>query len=531
MVTGVLVASSAWSSSFLNSLGGVGYAIPDGPNQLLPLPGSNLNEVIIEFNKDVNVTEGDLALTGVNVPTYGFSAFSYDAVAHRATWTISQNLSRDKLLVDLDGSTASAVVDLVGKRLDGDWTNPTWSPPSAPTGGDAWPSGDGTAGGDFQFRINVLPGDINQDGTVSVTDLAILAANYRKSLSGWANADLNGDSVVDVSDLAVLAANYRLGLPVAEPVAPAPALPVAQSAKSLAAATPVVLSSSTTNGSAHIPAAASWLGKVASAHRHVFHLMGEVEDDGVFGLVSDNLQTRAEGRCLVTAFDVRACNHQSEIRNQKSRGFTLVELLVVITIIGILIALLLPAVQAAREAARRMQCSNNLKQTALALHLYLEQKGVFPTGISATSANSAFVTWTGSLLPWLEQENVTALFNPNAAYPDPYFKGNNANVLRTKVQTYCCPSDDSGREGRIDKMYNSDAIGFSRSNVVACFQRRWRRYRKHRQAGDVRHERGPLRRRHRRRNVEYGCDLGNDRRAKPIVGRTRPVVVRLWMPL
>ena len=197
-VTGVLVASSAWSSNFLNSLGGVGYAIPDGPNQLLPLPGSNLNEVIIEFNENVNVTEGDLVLTGVNVPSYGFSAFSYDAVAHRATWTLSQNLSRDKLLVDLDGSTANAVVDMAGNRLDGEWVNPTWSPPSAPTGGDAWPSGDGTAGGDFQFRLNVLPGDVNQDGTVSVQDLAVLAANYRQSRSGWANADFNCDGMVNV---------------------------------------------------------------------------------------------------------------------------------------------------------------------------------------------------------------------------------------------------------------------------------------------------------------------------------------------
>src|SRR5262252_3050074 len=92
-------------------------------------------------------------------------------------------------------------------------------------------------------------------------------------------------------------------------------------------------------------------------------------------------------------------------------AFTLVELLVVIAIIGLLVALLLPAVQAAREAARRMQCANNLKQIALAAHNYHDSNGVFPPGhLGIQYPGESWSGWSAHarLLPFLDQ---SPLFN------------------------------------------------------------------------------------------------------------------------
>src|SRR5712671_3528288 len=93
------------------------------------------------------------------------------------------------------------------------------------------------------------------------------------------------------------------------------------------------------------------------------------------------------------------------------RGFTLIELLVVIAIIGILVALLLPAVQAAREAARRMQCGNNTKQLALAMHNYHDVYGSFPPG--RTSSN---ISAHAHLLPYIEQGNLYQLVDFSSSY-------------------------------------------------------------------------------------------------------------------
>ena len=122
-------------------------------------------------------------------------------------------------------------------------------------------------------------------------------------------------------------------------------------------------------------------------------------------------------------------------------GFTLVELLVVITIIGILIALLLPAVQAAREAARRAQCVNNLKQIGLGMHLHCEAKGTFPSGhfwpkIGVTGGEESM--WAVYLLPYMEQAGLYSLIDwsqgfTNASEPNSKIEAADLSVLR-------CPS-------------------------------------------------------------------------------------------
>src|SRR5713101_4854678 len=103
---------------------------------------------------------------------------------------------------------------------------------------------------------------------------------------------------------------------------------------------------------------------------------------------------------------------RSSASNSVRRGFTLIELLVVIAIIAVLIALLLPAVQSAREAARRTQCTNNLKQIGLAMHNYIESRGVLPIG-QGPEPSKMYFGWSSltMMLPFLEQAPLFASLN------------------------------------------------------------------------------------------------------------------------
>jgi prepilin-type N-terminal cleavage/methylation domain-containing protein/prepilin-type processing-associated H-X9-DG protein len=131
------------------------------------------------------------------------------------------------------------------------------------------------------------------------------------------------------------------------------------------------------------------------------------------------------------------------MRTHNPRGFTLIELLVVISIIGVLIALLLPAVQAAREAARRLQCVNNLKQIALAVHGYADVHSVFPLGsykqppptdhCGGSHEHGVFL----ALLPYLEQRALFNAFNAGVHYET----APNSTVMGTGLSFLWCPSD------------------------------------------------------------------------------------------
>ena len=172
-----------------------------------------------------------------------------------------------------------------------------------------------------------------------------------------------------------------------------------------------------------------------------------------------------------------------------SRGFTLVELLVVIAIIGILIGMLLPAVQKVREAARRMVCMNNSRQMSLACLNYESGQGHFPCGsngieahrvrahtpeslwdrrIGSSFANN-YTAWGYIILPWIEQNSLFDAIPPNTAWGEDMVDANGKSFSSTVISTYVCPSDSSGD---LNETYFTDGHEMNaKSNYVACVGR------------------------------------------------------------
>src|SRR5688500_480674 len=147
----------------------------------------------------------------------------------------------------------------------------------------------------------------------------------------------------------------------------------------------------------------------------------------------------------------------------RRRGFTLIELLVVIAIIATLIAILLPAVQQAREAARRTQCKNNLKQIGLALHNYHDIQLTFPPGfIRDGVANSDGWSWGAAILPQLEQAPLYDLLGVSRYRLRDVLAGSNpalatvaqrSAALQTHVPVYVCPSDPNEGIAHADRHF------------------------------------------------------------------------------
>ncbi|MBI2480925.1 MAG: DUF1559 domain-containing protein, partial [Planctomycetia bacterium] len=184
-------------------------------------------------------------------------------------------------------------------------------------------------------------------------------------------------------------------------------------------------------------------------------------------------------------------------RKNWTRGFTLVELLVVIAIIGILVALLLPAVQAAREAARRMQCGNNLKQIGVAMHNYHDTYKTLPPGtVNAATNNAASMiailndprtggtlNHTGHMLilPFMEMQPLHDQINFNICSSG--FAGTNTGtglrggwpnantpLMKNLIPSYLCPSDRGDERGIIRRTdaQNYIADGQRHTNYALC---------------------------------------------------------------
>jgi len=195
---GVGSGSANWNASFLaylaaNNLGdaSLGYMLSSGATQLKTLSWSNVNTISLRFSEELTIAQGDLSVIGAaNGPAVpAITGFAWDAANHVGTWTFAAALPRGKFLLHLGGT----LLDTVGNGLDGEWNVSS-----------SMQSGNGTAGGDFNFRFNVLPSDFDGNNGVTITE--VLAARNRAGKGtasvGYAfREDIDGNGNITITEV------------------------------------------------------------------------------------------------------------------------------------------------------------------------------------------------------------------------------------------------------------------------------------------------------------------------------------------
>lgn len=217
-VADVNISSTEWDASFISfleseSLGTGGYSIPVGSSdQLQTISWNNVDQIRITFSEDVVIEAADLSVSGVNTTAYVFSDFSYDSNTYTAVWTLDSAITKDKIVLDLDADGLDPVRSVsTAEVLDGAWTDCQ----------STYNSGDGQGGDDFQFRINVLPGDTDASAGVNLGDAVVVYYQIGKSAgeSGYnIRYDIDGSGEIAIDDY--FAVRYKFGgsLPSGDPV-------------------------------------------------------------------------------------------------------------------------------------------------------------------------------------------------------------------------------------------------------------------------------------------------------------------------
>lgn len=252
-VVDVIAGSTLWQAPFIDAVDGAGPGAGNGlgvsllgSGQLDNLPWSNVNKLFIRFSEDVSAsfTAANLRLAGSNLANYLVGAkFRYGVDGPNVgTIELQSPIGNDALLL----TVLDTLADAAGNRLDGEWTS-----------GSSQPSGNGTSGGNFNFRMEVLPGDADNSGGVNLTDIFLI---YGSNLSVVTNPtlarrDVDGNGGVNLTDLFEA---YRFNLSV---LPSAPAIPsglTADLSSSASASAADYRSSALLSGLATVPESASW---------------------------------------------------------------------------------------------------------------------------------------------------------------------------------------------------------------------------------------------------------------------------------